>query len=109
MNRNAFINEVEKNITHIFSAEKNGNVPSAEQTSQLQGFIQAGVFLGLVKLPEMQALMESVHMAVFGQTMEKRKLEQPGSWSARTIDYSIYDSPAYTRSTGSQQNSEASE
>jgi len=109
MNRNAFVTEVEKKVRKIFTAEKNGNVPTVEQTSQLQGFIQAGIFLGLVKLSEMQKLMESVHISVYGQTMEKRKLEQPGSWSARAIDYSIYDSPTYTRSTSHQHETEAIE
>jgi hypothetical protein len=109
MNRNAFTTEVEKKVIRIFTAEKNGQVPTVEQTSQLQGFIQAGIFLGLVKLSEMQQLMENVHMSVYGQTMEKRKLEQPGSWSARAIDYSIYDSPTYTRSISPQLETEATE
>ncbi len=97
MNRRGFIEELEKRFTELFQASKKGNVPSAQQRHKLEGFVEAGVYLNLVRHAEVEELIERVHLLVFRMTRKEHKEKNAASWSQSKIDYSSYDAPTFER------------
>lgn len=92
-----FLEEVKRRFRKLFQASKEGyNLPDIER-HRLAGFIQAGVFLGFASNTEMQALMDNVHVSVFGKTIRERKESLPMSWSDESVDYGQYDQPSFER------------
>ena len=43
--------------------------------------------------------METVHLNVYGRTIAERRAACSTSWQNEAIDYSLYDQPAYMRSS----------
>ncbi len=97
MNKDKYINEVEKRLSQMFSASKEGYKASSVERHRLEGFMRAGVFLGLVSNEEMASLMNACHLTVFAKTIEQRKAELASRWCEESIDYSQYETPAYER------------
>jgi len=48
MDKNAFLHEIEKRLSRMFSVSKAGQKMIPVDKSRLEGFMQAGVFLELV-------------------------------------------------------------
>jgi len=92
-----FKQEVERRFYALFNASKSGYKQPEMERHRLAGFINAGVFLGLTSNAEMQVLMESVHGAVFGKTMDQRRQRRSGFWLDEGRDYAQYESPAFER------------
>ena len=97
MNREIYINEVEKRLNQLFSASKDGYKASPVERHRLEGFMRAGVFMCVVSSDDMAQLMHSCHFSVFGKTIEQRKSELSTKWQDEAIDYSHYEQPAYER------------
>ncbi len=97
MNRESYINEVTKRLTRIFSASKEGHTPADIDRHRLEGFMQAGVVLGVMTSQEMFTLRDDIHIKIFGKSYEKRKAELAQKGLSEQIDYSRYDEPAYSR------------
>ncbi len=92
-----FKKEVEKRFQRLFKASKDGyKLPDMER-HRLAGFIQAGVFLNLTSNAEMQALMDAVHVSVFGQTISERQESLSITWNDEGVDYSHFDQPTFER------------
>ena len=96
--REEYLNEVENRLARMFRASRDGHKPSPTERHRLEGFIQAGSFLGLASKDQLQALMEQVHYDIFGKSIEERQSEQTTSWVPEDIDYSQYDQPTFERS-----------
>ena len=96
-NKEKFINEVEARLRLMFSASKDGYKASPVDKHRLEGFIQAGVFMGLTSNQEMAEIMDAAHLSVFDKTMAQRRLAMGGSWQEELMDYSGYDQPSYER------------
>ena len=97
MEQDRFKLEVEGRLMRMFSVSKEGYKTPAIERHRLEGFMQAGVFLGLVNNAELAELMAKVHLMVFGMSMDERKAADTGSWKNDVIDYQGYESPAYGR------------
>jgi len=97
MNKEHYISEVEKRLSRIFSASKDGYKISTVERNRLEGFMQAGVFIGLVTNKELSRLMEDVHISIFDKTIRERKNEQDSHWRDEEIDYSQYEQPTFGR------------
>ncbi|AQA18149.1 hypothetical protein BST95_07755 [Halioglobus japonicus] len=95
--REDYLEEVETRLARMFRASRDGHKASPVDRHRLEGFIQAGSFLGLASKDELQSLMARVHFEVFGKSIEERQSEQANSWVLESIDYSQYDQPAYER------------
>jgi len=100
MNRENYLNEVEKRLNRIFTASKEGYKVSPVERHRLEGFMAAGVFMGLVTNAELAKVMNDIHVRLFGKTIQQRKSELPGSWQEEGIDYSFYDQPTFVRKDG---------
>ncbi len=97
MNKDKYINEVEKRLSQLFLASKEGYKASPVERHRLEGFMRAGVFMGIVSNDEMSGLMNSCHQAIFGKSIEQRKAELSSHWQEEFIDYSQYEQPTYER------------
>ena len=95
--REDYLGEVETRLARMFRASKDGHKASPVERHRLEGFIQAGSFLGLASKSELQSLMERVHLDVFGKSIEERQSDQSALWNSETKDYSEYEAPAYER------------
>ena len=100
MNREKYLSEVEKRLNRIFNASKEGYKASPVERHRLEGFMAAGVFMGLVTNAELAKVMDGIHVRLFGKTIQQRKEKMPGSWQEEGIDYSFYDQPTFVRKDG---------
>lgn len=99
MNADLFLKEVEKRLTNMFSASKEGYKISVVERHRLEGFMQAGVFMKLTDNSELSKLMDSVHFAIFGKNLQQRQSESSFQWTETTVDYTQYEQPSYERRT----------
>ncbi|WOX07085.1 hypothetical protein [Microbulbifer pacificus] len=97
MQQEKFTQEVSRRLRGLFGSSKLGfPIPPIER-HRLEGFMQAGIFLGLSSKAELAQLMEDIHVDIFGKTIAERKAQAPLSWVFEEVDYSHYESPAYER------------
>ena len=92
-----YLHEVENRLVRMFRASRDGHKAAAEERHRLEGFMQAGAFLGLAASDELKSLMNQVHVDVFGKTIRERQSEQSTPQVPENIDYSKYEQPAYER------------
>ena len=98
MDKQKFLTEVEARLTELFSASKRSQKLPAFVKHRCEGFMHAGVFMGLVTNDELQALMERIHLDICGKTIEQTKQDKAHIWNEEVTDYSLYDAPPKTRS-----------
>ncbi len=97
MNKEKYLNEVEKRLRLMFQASREGYKVVPVERHRLEGFMRAGVFMGVVSNEELAALMADCHQNIFGKTIEQRKAEKSSLWQEEAIDYRQYEQPAYER------------
>lgn len=97
MSRDPFISEVEVRLRRLFTASQQGYKASPAERHRLEGFMQAGVFMGLSSNKELAELMGAVHLQIFGKSISERRQESPVQWQGDTHDYSQYDQPTFVR------------
>ena len=97
MDKNDYLIEINKRLTKLFKASKEGYRILDIDRYRLEGFMQAGIFMKIATPAEMSALMEDVHYSIFGKTTRERRSEKSTTWSDIEIDYDKFDSPTYLR------------
>jgi hypothetical protein len=95
--RQQFMQEAGQRLLTMFNNSKQRIKASDAERFRLQGFMQAGVFLGLSNNHELQQLMEDMHQQVFAMSIRERRLQQEAGREGEGIDYSFYDAPAFNR------------
>ena len=97
MDKKEYLAEVNKRLTRLFKASKEGyKIPDIDR-HRLEGFMQAGIFMKITTSTEMAELLERAHYSVFGKTAQERKAEKSTGWSDIEVDYGLFDSPTYLR------------
>ncbi|WP_346838899.1 hypothetical protein [Microbulbifer sp. SAOS-129_SWC] len=97
MDPTQFLTEVEARLSRLFSASKCGYRMPAQERHRLEGFMQAGVYLGLTNNRELAELMERCHQQHFGMSIKERQRVKPLDWRYDQLDYSAFEPPAYVR------------
>jgi len=97
MDKERFLEEVARQLRHIFGAVREGHKPPEVLKHRCEGFMRAGVFLGVVSNAELAKCMEAIHLNVMGITIAERKAMKMSQFRDEEIDYSQYESPAYKR------------
>jgi hypothetical protein len=95
--REEYLHEVETRLARMFRASREGHKAAPVERHRLEGFIQAGTFVGLATKEEVKNVMDRVHFDVFGKSIEDRQSDLSKSWTPENIDYSQYELPAYER------------
>jgi hypothetical protein len=97
MDKEQYLSEVEKRLLRYFSASHEGYKAPAEDRHRLEGFMQGAAFMGFASSKELAELMEQAHFAVFGKSIEERRMENVSIWQDSVVNYDRYDQPAYVR------------
>jgi hypothetical protein len=92
-----YLQEVETRFAQMFKASRDDHKAIPLERHRLEGFMQAGKFLGLATNDELKSLMDRIHIDIFGNTIEQRQAGQATSWIPESIDYNHYEHPAYER------------
>ncbi|AQQ66522.1 hypothetical protein Mag101_01815 [Microbulbifer agarilyticus] len=92
-----FAEEVARRLRQLFANSKLGMQIPVVERHRLEGFMQAGIYLGINSKTELAQLMEEIHIEVFGKTIAEHKAEAPNAWVFEEIDYRQFDTPAYER------------
>lgn len=97
MNKEAFQKECKRQLTNYFQL-LHKNKLDTELKQRVQGFMNAGEFLGVITRGEAIQLMDEAHFAVFGMTNEQRKTRKAEIKAVRSDqEASIFDIPAVER------------
>lgn len=97
MDEQRFLDEVERQLRVIFGAIRDGHKPPVILKHRCEGFMRAGVFMGVVKNLELSDLMEAIHLEVVGMTIDERMAKHKERWEGEEIDYSQFELPAFER------------
>ena len=87
-----------KELLQLFYGTKDLN--SAYRTkleSKIDGFIAAGILIGLISKPELQKIIDAEHMSAFGMTRNERREKLKFQSKGVAIDWDIYDIPTIHR------------
>lgn len=88
---------MEKRLSQLFLASKEGYKASPVERHRLECFMRAGVFMGIVSNDEVACLMDACHQTIFGKAIEQRKAELSSQWQEESIDYIQYELTTYER------------
>ena len=97
LHKKKFINEVKSRIKNIFYSSKEGYRVLIVEKHRVEGFMQSGVFLGLISNDELYDVMQEVHMSVFDMSIEERQKINEIKWNDDQIDYGGYEIPSFLR------------
>jgi len=97
LHKEKFINEVKSRIKKIFDSSKEGYRVLSVEKHRVEGFMQAGVFLGIISNNELYDVMQEVHMSVFDMSIEERQKINEIKWNDDQIDYGGYEIPSFLR------------
>jgi len=97
MDKQCFLDEVERQLRVIFGAIRDGHKPPEILKHRCEGFMRAGVFMGVVKNLGLSDLMEATHLDVVGMTIDERRAKHKERWKGEEIDYSQFELPAFER------------
>lgn len=100
LDKTAYISELAAQFTQIFQLSKAGK-DNSTQRYRTQGFIQAGELMQLCSRDEVQHLMQSAHIAVFGCSVEQRQGSNASKARRQQAlsdgNYEYFDEPAVSR------------
>ena len=100
MDKEQFFSEV-RNQYHLVCVNiKNGNGPSELEKGRFEGFMRAGIMLGVTNKRELEQLLEDVHYKVFNQSIAERKTNRGPGFTDDDIDYGEFERPAIERVRG---------
>ncbi|MCL6271540.1 hypothetical protein M3P05_16615 [Sansalvadorimonas sp. 2012CJ34-2] len=97
MNEKRFISEVTRRLTRIYEQIKAGQPAETTNLHRVEGFMNAGVFMGVLTNQQLNELIEKVHQDVLGISVSERRRQNQCHWHHETTDYSSYETPTYER------------
>ncbi len=60
-------------LTDLYKSPRKKGGTNKEKKGFVDGFMHAGIIIGLVEMEELETLIGQVHLKVFGKTLEERK------------------------------------
>lgn len=100
MNKELYIQECYRQLIAHFELVKKKKVDEAMK-HRVQGFINAGEFLGLFTRDEAIKVIDDAHFKIFGITKEQRKAHKENVKSAiKNYDDNFFNIPAIERRVG---------
>ncbi len=92
-----YLNKIRKELEMHFTGILNEQKPAIETKSRLEGFMRAGVVLGITSNNELKGLMEEIHLNIFGESIAERKARKKAHWPEISVDYGQFETPSYLR------------
>ena len=95
--REDFHAEFEARLARLYKITRDGYQPPEVERRRLEGFINAGVFIGITSNAEISAIIARVHQEIFGVSVQQKRQQQSGVWPESEVDYAWYDIPTFER------------
>jgi hypothetical protein len=95
--KTVFMDCTEQQLMDFYTKLRDSKKSDEILKAKIEGFMFAGVVLGLADNDEFKQLMERVHQTVFEMSVEERRISRALEKSDQDI-WSIYDEPAWQRS-----------
>ena len=87
-----------KELLQLFYGTKDLNSAYRKKLeSKVDGFIAAGILIGLISKPELQTIIDTEHMSAFGMTRNERREKLKFQSKGVAVDWDIYDIPTIHR------------
>ncbi len=97
MLKEQFIEAFSQQLTRFYKTSDGHSPSSKEEQLRCEGFMEAGIQLGLITSNELKKLINEIHYAVYGMSLDAKKSMTEGKWQQKNLDYSAYDQPTYER------------
>ena len=68
-----FLDYLKVILEDLYKVQRKKGSQSKEKKGFIDGFMHAGILIGLVEMEELQTLIDQVHLDVFGKTLDERK------------------------------------
>ena len=68
-----FLDDFKVILEDLYKVQRKKGSPNKEKKGFVDGFMHAGILIGLVDIEELQKQIDQVHLDVFGKTLEERK------------------------------------
>lgn len=96
MNKEDYIKQLRDQAKRIYVQMKAGYRINDSDRYRSEGFINAGIVLGVITREEAKLILEELHQQVIGVSTQQRKAQSKEDWN-EPRDYTSYDSPPFTR------------
>ena len=97
LQKELFLEKVKEKITEVYSYG-DARPPARQKLShELTGFFQAGILIKLVRVEEIQKVIDDEHQKAFGVSLEERKLQKKLGNEPEEQDWDLYDVPPKLR------------
>ena len=71
--REKFLDDFKVILADLYKIQRKKGGQNKEKKGFVDGFMHAGILIGLVETEELQKHIDQVHLDVFGKTLEERK------------------------------------
>ena len=68
-----FLDDFQVILEDLYKVQRKKGSQNKEKKGFVDGFMHAGILIGLVDIEELQKQIDQVHMEIFGKTLEERK------------------------------------
>jgi hypothetical protein len=95
-----FLESVKQQLRDFYQDLRHTSKANEINKARIEGYMLAGVQIGLTNNEELKDIMINVHYEVFGKSIEQRRIEYALEYRSEE-HWEIYDSPSYERKTDS--------
>ena len=91
--RTTYLNTIRDNVTELYAIQDSKSDSYLRLKNRLDGFMNAGIVIGIVSNAAVKEIVDDVHMKVFGMTIKQRSVELKLGSKATDVDWDLYDTP----------------
>ena len=95
--RTTYLNAIKDHVTELYGVQDSKSEPYMRLKNRLDGFIHAGLVIGIASNAEIKDIVEEVHINVFGMTSKQRGVELKLGSKAAEVNWDLYDTPTIHR------------
>jgi len=95
--KSRYIRKISEHLVMLYGIENGKSKAYIQLKDRLDGFIEAGLLIGIVDNGELQDLINTEHLSAFGMTREQRRTESKLVAKDKKVDWSIYYTPTISR------------
>ncbi len=92
-----YLEQAKEHLVKLYGIENVKSQVYHQLKSRLDGFIEAGLVVGIVDNRELQNLIDAAHINAFGMTRKQRQAESKLDKRDTKVNWGIYDTPTIHR------------
>jgi hypothetical protein len=96
-----FLKAVRELIANLYAIKDSESSSYKTKGSEFDGFVKAGMTLGIATKDEIQKVIDDEHWSIFQMTREERKAKKATDTNKKTnnevVDWAVYDIPTIKR------------